>query len=933
MNPKKLLILFFCCSIFSFPSLAQEKYSKVKIPLTSPEIKQFAIAKLNLDHFEYEGKAMVVVLNSEEMNRLRQSHYPFEIIVDDVVKHTIDVNRNTTPDMVNRAAIQGNGSQKIASIIQTPAGFGTGGSLRLGAAAGNPGYFTYAEMTTIMQNLATSNPGLVSFFSIGNTAVSADGTAAMPIYGVKISDNVATDENEPEVLFTGLQHAREAIGGTSLIFFMQYLVANYNNADHVVKDLVDNREIYIIPCVNPQGYSFNYSGNPGYPTTGGGLWRKNRRFTGGAAANIGVDLNRNYLIDWGNCSGASTACGSTDPTDDTYFGPSVFSEPETQAVRSFVQSRHFVNAIDQHCYGPYYSLPYGRPTLHPVLNHIDSSYYTYVPALMGLYNGHRAGNSPETVNYEVAGGIKDWLLMGDIGVGTGPKGKVYGMTGEAGGGDFWAPVAQIPQLCKENCFQNLQLAYAAGDYYDTQDKDDIAVTSASGTFNCLIRRIGLGGSSVKVTLVPIQNIIAVGAPVTTTLANYYDTITTSFSYTLSGSIINGQRIKYAWKVESGGIATYDTVTKYYNPVTLFSDNMEGTFTTNWTGAISPSGPTGWSYTTLSAFGGTHSMTESPTGNYTTSSTRTATCKTVMDLSNATEAYLSFWVKHRAENFRDKLQVQVSTDGTTWVPVSGSTTVTEDNTTNGGSLGGQPALTGIRNNWTRELYDLSAYKTFATVSLRFRFTSDNDASAFAFELDDGFYIDNIKVVKSTVVTPLAVKFLNFTGKLLTNNSVQLDWQAETDNQHSYFEVEKSTDQNHNFISIGRVIGSQPYQAFDYNPAIGNNYYRIKQVDKDGTISYSKTINIIYGQRAMSLVVYPNPVRDNLNVKVSNYNTNDDLVLIITDATGRKVQEQSAVVSAGTTEIKMNVSKLPKGIYILKIMNGKYETLNIEKFIKQ
>ena len=750
MNSKKLWALILCCSVFVFSSFAQEKYSKVKIPITSSEIKRFVAENLDVDHFNFDGNAMVIVLNSVEMNRLRQSHYPFEVLVDDVVQHTIEINRNTVPaDIVNRAVIQGNGCQKIATIIPTPAAFGTGGSLRLGAAAGNPGYFTYAEMTTQMQNLATANPGLVSFFTIGNSAL------GLPIYGVKISDNVATDENEPEVLFTGLQHAREAIGGTSLIFFMQYLIANYGNADQKIKDLVDNREIYIIPCVNPDGYSFNYGGSSGsYPVTGGGLWRKNRRFTGGAAVNIGVDLNRNYLIDWSNCSGASASCGSSLQTDDTYYGPSVFSEPETQAVRSFVQSRHFVNAIDQHCYGPYYSLPYGRPTLHPVLSHIDSSYYKYVPALMGLYNGHRAGNSPETVAYEVAGGIKDWLLLGDIGVGSGPKGKVYGMTGEAGGGNFWAHVADIPQLCKENCFQNLQLAYAAGDYYDVNDRKDIAVNSLTGKFSFDIRRVGLGNGSVTISLIPILNIQSVGSPITTTLANYYDTYIDSISFTLPITVVCGKKIQYAWKVDAGGIETYDTVTKYYNPVTLLSDDMEGAFATNWTATISPSGPTGWAFTTLAAFAGTHSMTESPSGDYTTSSTRTVTYKSTFNLSDATEAYLSFWVKHKAENFRDKLQIQVSTNGSTWFPVCGTTTVTEDNTTNGGTLGGQPALTGIRDNWTRELFDLSSYAGNATVSLRFQFTSDNDASSFAFELDDGFYIDDIKAIKITSAVPAA-----------------------------------------------------------------------------------------------------------------------------------------------------------------------------------
>lgn len=85
-----------------------------------------------------------------------------------------------------------------------------------------------------------------------------------------------------------------------------------------------------------------------------------------------------------------------------------------------------------------------------------------------------------------------------------------------------------------------------------------------------------------------------------------------------------------------------------------------------------------------------------------------------------------------------MQLQVSTNGITWTAVSGSTTVMENNTTNGGTLGGQPALTGIRNEWTRETYNISAYIGFSNVRFRFVFTSDSDASAFAFERDNGFY---------------------------------------------------------------------------------------------------------------------------------------------------------------------------------------------------
>ncbi|HPA22683.1 MAG TPA: M14 family zinc carboxypeptidase [Ferruginibacter sp.] len=933
MTGKKQWLMLFSACLFSMLSHAQEKYSKVKLPVTSEEIRKFAFNNLNIDHFNYEGNAMLLVLNSEELQSLKNAHYPFELLVDDVVKATIDENRNIVAEIsTGRAPLQGDGSERIANIIATPALFGNGGTLRLGASASNPGYFTYADMVAKMQQLATNYPNLVSVYSIGTTAVAADGAPAQTIYGVKISDNVSVDENEPEVLYTGMQHAREAIGGTSMIFFMQYLAENYSNPDNIIKELVDNREIFIIPCVNPQGYMYNYSGASGYPVTGGGLWRKNRRHTGGGASNIGVDLNRNYSVDFANCAGASSSCGSTNPTSDTYFGTAAFSEPETRAIRDFVYSRNFVNSIDQHCYGPYYSLPYGRPSLHAPYSHEDSAYYRAIPALMGYYNGHRAGNSPETVNYEVAGGIKDWLLLGDIGVGS--KGKIYGMTGEAGGGNFWAPVSQIIQLCKENCFQNLQLAYAAGAYYDVQDLDDMAIPSGNitGNLSCQVRKIGLGNGQVTISFIPILNITTSTPPITTTISNYFDTYDATFNYTLPGSIAAGHRIEFVWKVEAGGIAVYDTVIKFYSPVTMLNENMEGSFATNWT-AI-PSGSANWGFTTLSAFGGTHSMTESPLGNYTTSSTRTVTCNTFFNLADATEAYINFWVWHRSENFRDKLQLQVSTNGITWTAVSGSTTVMENNTTNGGTLGGQPALTGIRNEWTRETYNISAYIGFSNVRFRFVFTSDSDASAFAFERDNGFFIDNVKLFKSTVLTPLAVAYINLDGKMLPGKVVQLDWESAIDDDFDHFVIEKSVNGGVTYNSIGQITNTTaPFRYLDHSPVPGNNYYRVRRVDHNGNYLFSRTVRINNNLALYAINVYPNPVVDIMKVRFQNTIASEKLTFSIIDGAGRKVLVQKSTIAPGAIEVMLNLKGLAQGIYILKVSNKNNETLGNQKFIKE
>lgn len=926
MKLTRAIVIIICSQFLVNFAVSQEKYTEVSISLAAPGAKQFIFDKLNADHFNYDRNNARVVLNSDELAELQRSPYIYTILIDDVVHHTTALNRRITPEE-SRVPFQSGNCLSVNNIINTPASFGTGGSLRLGAAVGNPGYYTYAEMIAAMQALAVAYPTIVNIYSIGH---SANGTA---IYGIKISDNASVDEHEPEVLYTGLQHAREAIGGTSLIFFMQYLAENYAS-DNRIKELVDNREIFIIPCVNPDGYAYNYSGaSASYPFTGGGLWRKNRRNTGGGASNIGVDLNRNYSVDWGNCSGAGSSCGSNVKTSDTYYGPNAFSEPETQAIRDFVYARKFVNAIDQHCYGSYYSLPYGRPTLHAPLNFADSTYYTRIPALMGLYNGHRAGNSPQTVNYEVAGGIKDWLLMGDIGTGSGPKGKVLGMTGEAGGGNFWAPVNQILQLCKENCFQNLQMAYAAGDYYMLEDKSDMAVTHQNGHFSFSIRRIGLGNNPVTVSLIPIDNLQSVGTPVSTTLANYYDTYTDSISYCVPPTFVYGQKIRLVWKIESDGITTYDTIVKLYNPLTLLYDNMEGSFSTNWTATISPAGPAGWAFTNSQSYQGNASMTESPTGNYTTSSTRIVTYKNTFDLGDATEAYLSFWTKYRAENFHDKLQVQLATNGTNWTPICGSNTIPENNTTSGGFLNNQPALTGIMDTWTKVVYNLKDYIGNGTVSLRLHFSSDNDAGNFAFEIDDGFYIDNLKLVKVTNSIVVPVKFGNIKGQLLPDKTIQVDWEAYTDVQHDYFDVEKSSIPNGPFQTFERFNGPPPYKAIDDKPVAGFNYYRIRQVDQNGTFTYSPVVKVNNAINAMPGAIYPNPADKAINIRYRQVTTPESLLCSISDFAGRVVFEQTVMVSPGQSDIRLSVGHLRPQLYRLTVRKGHAEIVMSENFIKK
>ena len=902
MNQTKTLIwaLF---TLFTFTASAQNKYSKVKIHIASPQDRSAIIKSLQLDHFLTEGSSIICEIGQSEIKKLESSSYKYEILVDDVVQDLNYLNREFDHSKKNGVLDNQSASRMafdvpcktVADLIAKPAAFATDGAMG--------GYYNFTEMVAAMDNLVAAYPAFVQKFSLGKSFENRD------IWCIKISDNVATDESEPEVFYSGLQHAREAITGTSLIFFMQYLAENYAS-DTKVQSIINNREIFIVPCVNPDGYVQNQTSNP----SGGGMWRKNKTGVDG------TDLNRNYNVDWARSGG-----GSSDPYNDTYWGTAAFSEPETQAMRAFITSRNFVIAIDQHCFGPYYSLPFGFSTPY-TLSTEDLNFYSYIPALMGKYNCHRAGNSVQTVGYEVAGGIKDYFVLGDIGVGS--KSKVLGMTGEAGGGGFWAPKAQIISLSQGLCFQNLQLATAAGSYADLQDVTDMDVSATSGSFSYLLRRVGVGSDPVTVTMLPIQNIQTTGAPVVTSLNNYYDTYTGSISYMLPASITNGERIRFAWKVETGGITTYDTIVKFYNPNLLLNDNMEGALSDNWSVPSGGNASNKWGFVTGTSYGGTKSLTESMSGNYPASATRYVDYKNTFNLTNTTAAYLSFWVKHRAENCNDKLQVQISTNGSTYTPVCGINTISESS----GTLAGKAALTGIRENWTKEVFDLSNYLGSANVYLRFEFTSNTDAAAddFYAKVDDGFYIDNVKVLKSSAsLSTLPVTFIKFEGKLLNDNTVRLNWEAYTDQQHDFFEVQRSSDGS-NFAAIGRGNAFPPFHFLDKQPKSGGNFYRIKQVDKDGQITYSSVINISILNNT-NVTVFPNPITDNVSVNIKSL-APQNYILQITDIQGKVMYNKAIELQNTNRELNIDMKSWNSQTYILKVSMPDGRTLITQKLIK-
>jgi hypothetical protein len=208
-------------------------------------------------------------------------------------------------------------------------------------------YHNYAEMTAEIQAVASAYPAIVSPpFNIG---LSYQGRE---IWRVKISDNVGTDENEPEVLFVGLHHAREHLTVEMTLYILNELASKYNS-DARIKSIVDSREIWIVFNLNPDGGEYDIA------TGAYRSWRKNRQPNAGSSF-VGTDLNRNYGYRWGCCGGSS---GST--SSETYRGASAFSAPETQRIRDFINSRvvggvqQLKTSITFHTYGELVLWPYG----------------------------------------------------------------------------------------------------------------------------------------------------------------------------------------------------------------------------------------------------------------------------------------------------------------------------------------------------------------------------------------------------------------------------------------------------------------------------------------------------------------------------------------------------------------------------------------------
>ncbi|GGY01721.1 M14 family metallopeptidase [Streptomyces djakartensis] len=314
-------------------------------------------------------------------------------------------------------------------------------------------YHNYAEMTAEINAIVSANPSIASRRVIGKSYQGRD------IVAVKISDNVGSDESEPEVLFTHHQHAREHLTVEMALYLMRELTSGYGS-DSRVTGMVNNREIWIVPDINPDGGEYDIA------TGSYRSWRKNRQPNSGSSY-VGTDLNRNWNYRWGCCGGSSGSASS-----DTYRGSAAESAPEVKVVADFVRSRvvggkqQIRAAIDFHTYSELVLWPFGYTYSDTTtgMTADDHAAFKAVGQKMAASNGYTAEQSSDL--YITDGSIDDYLWGAH---------KIFGYTFEmypsSGGGGFYPPDEVIERETSRNRDAVLQLLENADCMYRSIGKE------------------------------------------------------------------------------------------------------------------------------------------------------------------------------------------------------------------------------------------------------------------------------------------------------------------------------------------------------------------------------------------------------------------------------------------------------------------------------
>lgn len=679
--------------IFVENSFPRDKYSLVRVCDTSFLATRFGLAAEGIVN---SGTCVEFTADEAAVAQIRAAGFNAEIVIADL-----------SDFYATRAA--------AAPVPQIASASG----FRLGSMGG---YLTLNEIYEEFARMREAFPAAVSAPHRIGTSVEN-----RPIFAYRISLASETD-SVPETLFTALHHAREPGSVTALTYFLwNYL--EKGNKSYENDFLLHNRSIWCIPALNPDGYEFNRSTNPG----GGGLWRKNRKQIG---RYWGVDLNRNYgpykFWDANNDGSSST------PIDETYRGDAPFSEPETQAIRDFVATRQFSTALNYHTYGNVCIYPFsysGRETS-------DSLLFRNYGAEITRHNSFSLGRDMETLGYGIRGGSDDYFY---------DTGMILSITPETGSSSdgFWARPDRIETLAAENLYANYQAVWSSGVNLrpietETEWKNDTSAIERITIIN-VGRRTSPAG--VIARLLTSENISIEKQDFALPELKPSESVSANWQIIIKPHIAGSSQNPPILEIEQEGIRRSDTLHRIIGRpkiLTLFADSSD---IVNWNAG-------NWG---VRRDGGTFSLADSPYGFYRPNSLNAAVYGRSIDLRNANAACLRFRAKWSLIFKKDAVTVEVSVnEGRSWERLYAGRMRTDANLPDTLGGGNGPAFKGNFPIWETQECLLNKF-CGKEILLRFVLAAEQGYAA------DGIAVQNVRIeIAMPDIPRIADDFSTFTA---------------------------------------------------------------------------------------------------------------------------------------------------------------------------
>ena len=318
------------------------------------------------------------------------------------------------------------------------------------------GFFTYEEFWQFYEKSLIEFPSIVSEKKqIGKTFEDR------LIHGFYIGKDLSPESQitSKNIMFiSGLHHSREPLTINMIVFLMFRIFRDSGACSEEADEqksikwhlFFKHNALFIVPIVNIDSYIFmneNWQSDDEEDVLD---IRKNRNIAKECTIyNGGVDLNRNYDFNWGMDNNGS----SDDPCQQDYRGSAPFSEPETRAIRDYVQTHPtIVTAVNNHSYGNCWTYPYNflYDDDNQLLEQKKPKFYTFYNEFVEEMKEKKIeahyGNNSKTIDYVTNGEAGDWMLE---------KHNIIDLDVELGDLDsksksFYPPIDQIHSICEYN---------------------------------------------------------------------------------------------------------------------------------------------------------------------------------------------------------------------------------------------------------------------------------------------------------------------------------------------------------------------------------------------------------------------------------------------------------------------------------------------------